>query len=65
MEVFGSNKDPNYLNLIAGKCGGDRLFFSPSGRQLRRLAEREGRKLHKKGKCNSVGLFLVDGLDKK
>ena len=64
MEVFGSNKDPNYLNKLTGKIGGDRLFFAPSGRQLRRLAEREGKKLHKKGKCNSRGLFLVEGLDK-
>ena len=65
MEVFGSSKDPNYLNKLTSKCGGEHLFFAPNGRQLRRLAEREGRKLHKKGKCNSVGLFMVDGFDKK
>ena len=62
MDLYGSTKDPNYLNITSGRP--DRLFIAPNGRQLRRLAEREGKKLHKKGKCNSRGLFLVEGLDK-
>ena len=61
MDLYGSTKDPNYLNKTSGRA--DRLFIAPNGRQLRRLQEREQKKLNTKGSRKHNG-FVVDGLDK-
>lgn len=63
MNLYGSTKDPNYLNKINGRVGHDRMLFAPNGRQLRRLQEREQKKLNTKGSRKHNG-FVVDGLDK-
>ena len=62
MDLYGSTKNPNYLNKINGRVGHDRMFFAPSGRELRRLQEREQKKLNKKGLPKHKG-FVVDGLN--
>ena len=60
MNLYGSTKDPNYLNKTSGRP--DRMFVAPNGRQIRRLQEREQKKLNTKGKCKHNG-FIIDGLN--
>lgn len=62
MDLYGSNKEPNYLNKINERLGHDRKFFALSGRELRRLQDREQKKQNKRGLPKYKG-FFVDGLN--